>query len=193
MAVKKEISLLPESENPRSFLAKLFKWVTTTGRITIIITEFIVISVFISRFWLDRKNSDLSEIARQKQAILLSATPFETEFNNLQERLAYIKKFYSSQPKYGDQISSLIASTPTDLFYDRLTVNTDQDTNSTVVAASLIAYKEESIVSFITNLMLNPAINQVDITKIEKKEKENQYSVSLVLYFKNTSSTTSKT
>ena len=183
MAIKKELSLLPESENPRSFRARFFKWVTTTGRVTIVLTEFIVISVFISRFWLDRKNSDLSEIVRQKQAILESATPFETEFTKLQERLDYIKSFYSNQPEYDKQISSLISSTPTDLFYNQLSISMDEKTTTTVINASLTAYKEESIVSFITNLTLNSDINQVDVTKIEKKEKENQYLISIVLYF----------
>jgi len=184
MAIKKELSLLPESENPRSFGARFLKWITTTGRTTIVITELIVISVFISRFWLDRKNSDLSEVVRQKQAIIESATPFVTEFTGLQKRLSYIKNFYSNQPEYSQQISSLISSTPSDLFYNKISVFTDEKTEMTVVTTSLSAYKEESIVVFITNLMLNPDIDQVNITKIEKKEKENQYSVSLTLNFK---------
>ena len=187
MAIKKEISLLPESENPRSFSARFFKWITTTGRVTIVLTELIVISVFISRFWLDRKNSDLSENVRQKQAILESATPFETEFTKLQERLVYIKTFYSSQPKFDEQISSLIASTPKDLFYEKIAVSTDEKTKTTIIDATLAAYKEESIVSFITNLMLNPDIDQVNISKIEKKENENQYSVTITLNFKKAS------
>jgi hypothetical protein len=184
MATKKEISLLPESENPRSFGARFFKWITTTGRITIILTELIVISVFISRFWLDRKNSDLSEISRQKQAIIESVVPFEKEFTQLQQRLAYIKDFYSNQPKYSKQINSLVTSTPQDLFYDKLSVSKDKKTKLTSIDTSLIAYREESIVSFITNLILNPDIDQVNVNKIEKKEKENKYSISLTLFFK---------
>ena len=184
MAVKKELSLLPESENPRSFGARFFKWITSTGRVTIILTELIVISVFISRFWLDRKNSDLSEISRQKQAILESIVPFEKEFIQLQQRLSYIKNFYSNQPKYDNQINSLIVSTPEDLFYETLSVSQDEKSKATTINTSLIAYKEESIVSFITNLMLNPDIDQVNVNKIEKKEKENKYSVSITLFFK---------
>jgi hypothetical protein len=184
MAVKKEVSLLPESENPRSFLARFFKWVTTAGRATIIITELIVISAFISRFWLDRKNSDLSEISRQKQAILESVIPFETDFVKLQQRLTYIKDFYNNQPEYNKQIDSLIKSTPEDLFFERLSISKDEKSNLVTINTSLTAYKEESIVSFITNLMVNPDIDQVNVNKIEKKEKENQYSVSLTLLFK---------
>ncbi len=184
MAIKKEISLLPESQNPRSFGARFFKWITTTGRVAIILTELIVISVFISRFWLDRKNSDLSEISRQKQAIVESVVPFETEFTQLQQRLSYIKDFYSSQPKYSQQINSLITSTPQDLFYNKLSVSRDEKTKLITIDTSLIAYREESIVFFITNLMLNPDIDQVNVNKIEKREKENQYSISLTLFFK---------
>jgi len=192
MAIKKELSLLPESENPRSFGARFFKWLTSTGRTAIIVTELIVISVFISRFWLDRKNSDLSEVVRQKQAILESASPFITEFTGLQTRLSYIKDFYSNQPEYNQQINSLISSTPSDLFYKKISVSTDEKTKATIITTSLSAYKEESIVIFITNLMLNPDIDQVNITKIEKKEQESKYSISLTLNFKKVS-TTNKT
>ena len=184
MADKKEISLLPESENPRSFGSRFFKWVTTTGRVAIVLTELIVISVFISRFWLDRKNSDLSEVLRQKQSILESVIPFEQEFTGLQQRLSYIKDFYSNQPEYNNQIDSLIVSTPQTVFYEKLSISKDEQSKSTTINTSLIAYKEEDIVSFVTNLMLNPDIDQVNVNKIEKKEKENQYSISLTLLFK---------
>jgi len=184
MAGKKEISLLPESENPRSFGSRFFKWITTTGRVAIVLTELIVISVFISRFWLDRKNSDLSEVLRQKQSILENVIPFEEEFTGLQQRLSYIKDFYSKQPEYNNQIDSLITSTPQSVFYETLSISKDEDSKTTTINTSLIAYKEEDIVSFITNLMLNPDIDKVNVNKIEKKEKENQYSIFLTLFFK---------
>ena len=184
MASKKEISLLPESENPNSFGVRFFNWITTAGRAVIVITEFVVISAFVSRFWLDRKNSDLSEISRQKQAILESVIPFEADFTKLQQRLIYIKDFYNNQPEYSNQINSLINSTPEDLFFERLSISRDEKLKTVTINTSLIAYKEEVIVSFITNLMANPDIDQVNVDKIEKKERENQYSVSLTLLFK---------
>ena len=190
MAVKKEISLLPESENPNSIGVHFFNWVTTAGRGTIVITEFIVILAFISRFWLDRKNSDLSEISRQKQSILESVVPFESEFVKLQQRLAYIKDFYNNQPQYDKQINSLITSTPQDLFFEKLSISNNEQSKSITIDTSLVAYKEESIVSFITNLMLNPDIDQVNVNKIEKKEKESQYSISLTLFFKSAKANT---
>jgi hypothetical protein len=190
MAIKKEISLLPEAENPNSFSARLFKWLTTVGRWVIVVTELIVISAFISRFWLDRKNADLSEIIRQQQAILQSTQDFEAEFNSLQQRLKLIKDFYAKQPQYNQQIAVLIDSTPKDLIYDNLSIKHDSQLNQTTADASLLAFQESSIVNFITNLMLNPDIQSVNINQIEKKDKENNYSLFISVVFKNLPSKT---
>jgi Tfp pilus assembly protein PilN len=183
MAVKKEVSLLPNSENPNSFSSRLIKWSTTTGRVVIIFTELIVVCAFISRFWLDRKNTDLSETLRQKTAILQSTQAFESEFKQLQQKLSSIKGFYENQPKYDQQLASLIKSTPEEIYYKNINLSQDKKTSETLVTSSLTAYREDVIVNFITNLMVNPDIKQVDIKRIEKKSKENQYDVLISLVF----------
>jgi len=185
MAIKKELSLLPDTENPNSFSARVFKWLTTIGRSVIVITELIVVLAFLSRFWLDRKNSDLSEVVRQQQAILESTQNFENEFSSLQQRLIMIKNFYAKQPQYDQQIDLLVTSTPQDIIFNNLSVNYDPSTTQTKAIASLTAFKEDSIVNFITNLMVNPGIQSVDINQIEKKSKENNYSISISVVFKN--------
>jgi Tfp pilus assembly protein PilN len=183
MAVKKEVSLLPNSENPNSFSSRLIKWSTTTGRVVIIFTELIVVCAFISRFWLDRKNSDLSEILRQKTSILQNTQAFESEFKQLQQKLSSIKSFYANQPKYDQQLDSLIKSTPEEIYYKDINITQDEKTSETIINSNLIAYREDLIVNFITNLMVNPDIKQVDIKRIEKKSKENQYDVIISLVF----------
>ncbi len=183
MAVKKEVSLLPNSENPNSLSSRIIKWSTTSGRVIIIFTELIVVCAFISRFWLDRKNSDLSETLRQKTAILQSTQDFESQFKQLQQKLSSIKLFYSNQPKYDQQLTSLIKSTPEEIYYKDITLTQDEKTLQTIVNSNLVSYREDIIVNFITNLMVNPDIQQVDIKRIEKKPKENQYDVLVSLIF----------
>jgi len=184
MATKKEISLLPEAENPNSFSARIFKWLTTVGRWVIVVTELIVVGAFLSRFWLDRKNADLSEVIRQQEAILQSTQDFEIEFNSLQKRLKIISDFYEKQPQYKQQAYILVDSTPTDLIYNNITLNHDSKTNETTANASLIAFQEDSIVNFITNLMLNPDIASVNINQIKKEARENNYLISISVVFK---------
>lgn len=187
MANTKELSLLPKTENPNSFSAKALKWLTTIGRWVIVLTELIVIVAFISRFWLDRKNSDLSEIIRQQQAILASTRGFEEEFKSFQKRLVYVRNFYENQPSYDEKVDILVKSTPNDLTYKSITLNQDEKNSDIVVSASLIAFNEKSIIDFIKNLKLNSKIDSVNINNIEKKSNENNYSISVSVSFKNNS------
>jgi Tfp pilus assembly protein PilN len=181
MPAKKEISLLPEEENLDSFSARAINWLTNVGRYVIVFTELIVICAFLSRFWLDRINSDLSEVIRQQQAILDSTSSFKTEYSNLQQRLNVIKSFYQDQPEYQSKIQTISESTPLDITLTKLTL--DQNQSNVSASLSFSAYQEDSIVNFITNLIVNPNIATVDIQTIEKKTRENTYRVDLSLVF----------
>jgi len=183
MPAKKEISLLPEEENLDSLSARIVKWVTTAGRFIIVFTELIVICAFLSRFWLDRMNSDLSEVTRQQKAILESTQSFEKEYSLLQKKLTLIRNFYQAQPQYQTKIQSLARSTPSDITYKRLQVGRNPESGEIFATINIIAYQETSIIDFITNLVLNPQISSVDIKTIEKKPLDDKYTVSLSLTF----------
>jgi len=184
MPSKKEISLLPNEENNYNLFSRFLKWITTVGRIIIVFTELIVILAFLSRFWLDRKNSDLSEILRQQKAILTSTKDFENDYISLQQRLEYIKNFYQTQPKYIDNLNSLIQSLPTGIYFQVVNINHDQKTSKVTATVDLYSYQEDVIVDFITNLKLNPEISSLDVRKIEKKTKDSKYYLSIDLTFK---------
>lgn len=183
MPLKKEISFLPDSEDINSFSARFLNWLTTAGRSIIIFTELIVICAFISRFWLDRKNSDLSEVIRQRKAIIESTQDFEKEYTLFQQRLRYIQKFYDNQPNFPIKINSLIESTPPDIVFEKLTINQSNEGQDINASLSLTSNKESSIVDFITNLSVNPSIKSVNVESIEKKQKDSKYTVSISLTF----------
>lgn len=183
MVLKKEISFLPDSEDVNSFSSRFLNWLTTAGRFIIVFTELIVICAFISRFWLDRKNSDLSEIVRQRKAIIESTQDFQKEYNLLQNRLKYIQNFYDNQPDFPGKIDSLVASTPTDITFSKLTISQNTGTKDLNASFLLTSNKESSIVDFIANLSVNPDIKSVNVESIEKKQKETRYTVSISLVF----------
>jgi hypothetical protein len=183
MAIKKELSFLPDSENPNSFWARAIKWLTTVGRWVIVLTELVVVSAFISRFWLDRQNSDLSDTIRQQQSILESTQEFESQFKSFQQRLDFIDNFYQNDPQYVPKIISMINSTPDGLIYQNLSLKKNKDNNISA-SASLTAFNENSIIAFINNLTLNPDIKSIKINQIEKKQQENNYSIIVSVVFK---------
>jgi len=185
MPGKKELSLLPNEANQNTPLARLLRWLTTVGRFIIVFTELIVISAFLSRFWLDRKNSDLSEVLRQQKAILGSTADFEKEFSSLQTRLKFINTFFQKQPDYPGTIKSLVNTVPVGVFFQSFNLGQSEiDPSRLTSSLSLYTYQEDSIISFITNLTLNPDIDSVDVRRIEKKAKDNKYYVDISLTFK---------
>lgn len=177
MVSKRELSLLPDESNSHSFLARVIKYSTTIGRYIIVFTELIVISAFISRFWLDRQNSDISETLRQQKAIIESTAEFEKEYLALQSRLNFIDLHYQNQSKYVDNIKSIVSAISTDVFFQQLTINPK------TAQISLYSYQEDSLVNTIVNLSLSPVIKSIDIQKIEKKSKDSKYFVDLSLQF----------
>lgn len=184
MVVKKEISLLPDSENINSLSSRALHWTATVGRFIIVFTELIVIVAFLSRFWLDRKSADLSEVIRQQKAILDSTALFEKDFNIVQQKLQIIKDHYKSMPQYQQKLATLSESTPPDIIFESLSISKDTKINRVIAYATTYALKEDSIVDFLTNLTVNPDISTVDIQSIEKKSRENRYLINLNLVFK---------
>jgi len=184
MTEKGEISLLPNEENNRTFSARFLRWVTTVGRVVIVFTELIVIGAFLSRFWLDRKNSDLSETLRQQKAILASTQDFEDDYVSLQQRLKFIKDFYKSEPKYSVCLDSLIQSLPEGIYFQRINFKNNEKTSEISATIDAFSYQEDLIIDFIVNLKLNPDINSVNVQGIEKKSKDSKFYLILVITFK---------
>jgi len=180
-AAKKQVSLLPSQSNPQSPLNVAMDWLTNVGRVVIIFVELIVVSAFLSRFWLDRTNADLSEMLRQQNAILDSTKEFRLEFNTLKNRLKAIESLNKHKNITG-AINSLIKSTPPTIFYNNLNIDTTSDQLDTNL--SIVAYDNLTMVDFITNLILNPDIDNVTVTKVEKEAKSSYYSLSLSINFK---------
>lgn len=174
---KRELSLLPDKENPNSLVNRSLLWLTSVGRVVIIVTELIVVVAFMSRFWLDRQNSDLGETLRQQKAILDSTKEFEKEYLSLGQRINYIKNFYSTPDQLVPNLTAISQSIPNDVAITSIT--SSQINASPAFEISSFAYSQESIVNLIVNLSLNPQIKTVEIRRIEKKAKNNKFEVSL--------------
>lgn len=70
---------------------KFIRWALTYGKAVIVLTELVVVSLFISRFWLDARRADLAEAIETKFAIVESSAEFESRFRALVKRTASAK------------------------------------------------------------------------------------------------------
>src|SRR5688500_5727921 len=89
---KTAINLLSREGFEYTQLGKTLAWLLSAGRTIVIVTELVVITAFLSRFWLDKTLTDLSQANNSKKAQIEASQAFEQEFKNAQIRIASAKK-----------------------------------------------------------------------------------------------------
>lgn len=177
MPSKKEISLLVGAGSPNSLSDKIIFWISNVLRYIMVFTELIIIIIFLSRFKLDRENTDLSDRIRQQRSIIQVNANFEKEYTNLQKKIDLIGKLYKDQPDYYNKLISIIQNTPSDITFNSLALENKE--GKVIITLNVFAYQEEAIIDFINQLSLNKNIKSIEVTNIEKKARENKYNIML--------------
>ena len=183
---KGSANLLPESADPGSLANRIALWVTTVGRLVIVFTELVVIGAFLSRFSLDRKNSDLSEVIRQQKAILESTKEFEGEYVLLANRLMFIDKFYvEGRFDVARSLASIGKSTLPGVSFEQMSARTvgEGKNSQTVFDIDCFTYDEDLLVEYLTNLVRNPEVKSIEVKNISKEERESKYHLTMSVYW----------
>ncbi len=180
---KTSIELLPEKRfEEYPFAKKLTTWVTSVGRVIIIVTELVAFSVFIGRIKLDRELTDLTESLENQLVILENAGSFEKDFRDLQKRLEIIRDLRQKQIPASPNLSLLSTLFPPDVGLTELTLQ--PETNESCLSA-----KTTSATGFaqtIYNLKNSPQIEEIALTSGSYSSKDGTYNFSLVLKFTET-------
>jgi len=86
------INLIPQDAFMESIVGKFLVWSLSIGRYIVILTEFVVIMSFLSRFKLDRDLTDVNEAIERQKNVILSYGSLETDFTKVQSRINFIKQ-----------------------------------------------------------------------------------------------------
>ena len=155
----KLINLLPRDEFETSILGRILKWALSSFRVMVIITEIVVMSAFLSRFWLDARNSDLNEELEMGEVQVDAYEEVESEFRSIQKKLSIAKVLYN-EPKSTKALSDIAGTLPPDIFLSSVTLN---QTSLLIKAAS---FSESSIAQFVTNLEANKSFSDIELSQI---------------------------
>jgi Tfp pilus assembly protein PilN len=155
---KIQINLLPQEQFASSALGRILHWALTSFRVIVVLTEMMVMAAFLSRFWLDAKNSDLNEQISQKQAVILSAKEIEEKFRLDQERLAIYRQTLAA-PSLPAYVDTLVSCLPETVTLTSLALNQGQ------AEITGVAGNEAEISQFIANLKAKENISAVKITQ----------------------------
>jgi hypothetical protein len=155
----KLINLLPRDEFETSVLGRILKWALSSFRVMVIITEIVVMSAFLSRFWLDARNSDLNEELEMGEIQIGAYEEVELEFRDIQKKLSIVKLLYN-EPKPTKILSDVAQTLPPDIFLSSIILN---QTSLLIKAAS---FSESSIAQFVTNLEANKSFSDIESSQI---------------------------
>lgn len=163
MPKTKSINLLPQEEFDVSIVGRTLKWAMGTFRIIVIVTEMIVMTAFLSRFWLDAQNSDLTNSIKIKSAQIVAQEATEKEFRSLQSKLNIAKVIKAASP----------LSTKIDLITSKLPPGVNLTSLSVLENSAQVkgvSSSEIGVAQFVANLKAVPSFKSVDLGQINSSE-----------------------
>ena len=159
MPKPKNINLLPQEEFEASTLGRILKWGMGTFRIIVILTEMVVMTAFLSRFWLDAQNSDLNDTIKTQSAEIASQSDFEKEFRGLQTKLNIFKTISASN-RPSDIVNTITANVSGDITLSSISVSEKS------VTIQGVAGSEISIAQLVSNLKTVKSFKTVDLGNV---------------------------
>jgi Tfp pilus assembly protein PilN len=155
-----KINLLPQKGFSSTTTGRILAWILSTFRVIVIITEIIVMVAFLSRFWLDAQNTDLTEEIDQKKSILTNFIVFEREFRDTQKRSQLYKNFLTDRIQFTTYLDSIRSYMPNDVVLTTIAFSDKQ------ISIQGYSPSENSIEQFQVNLLstgLFPGLHPVEI------------------------------
>lgn len=167
---KSLINLLPQEEFDASIVGRILKWAMGTFRIIVIVTEMVVMAAFLSRFWLDAQNSDLTDAIKIKTAQIAAQSDLETQFRNLQNKLNVFKLLDQGKTPT-DRLEAIASKVPPDVTISTMSI---EDSETSVKGSST---SELGVAQFISNIKNDTNFKGVQIGSISSSEENQNLTV----------------
>jgi predicted nucleotidyltransferase len=174
----REINLVPKEGLESTTSGRVLLWILSTFRIILIITELVVIGAFISRFWLDAKNTDLTEEMSEKKSVITSLSEFEKDFKATQERLAIFNSYKANKGIITSNIDVFISYKPKGIYFK--SINAGLKTVSVTASSD----NEIEIQQYLANLKASGKYESVNISKINLSKNNTAFDFSLAVNIK---------
>lgn len=155
----KIINLLPGDDFQSTTFGRILKWALSSFRAMVIITELIVMSAFLSRFWLDSRNSDLNEQLNTGVAQIKAYQDVEQEFRLYQNQLNIAKSLYSNT-KNSELIQNITRVLPNELIVSSIQLTGDD------LQIKAVSFSEQSIAQFLVNLEGLKLLEKIELSQV---------------------------
>jgi hypothetical protein len=161
-----KVNLLPKDAFELSFLGKFLKWSLTAGRVIVVLTEFVVILAFASRFWFDKKLNDLREANSSKQTTILSYAETENKMREILVKQKAVDNFLEEGFQVNDGLDKLRLLLPSG------TVLSQVNFTPTGLGIAGISGSEQALAQTIGAMKSYHGVVGLEIKKIEFDQKK---------------------
>ncbi len=170
---KQQINLLPQEEFAGSTVGRILKWILSTFRMIVVITEVVVMGAFLSRFYLDARISDLNRQIKDQQTIITSFKDFEGVFRGTQQKIQIATSLIDSQKKVLSEITDITSLTPPDvILFSFSFIGSDASVRA-------LTPSEFSISQYIANLKGSEKFGKIELTQISTAETTGDLNFSI--------------
>ena len=174
-AAAPNINILSFKNQDQSSLGRFLTWSLRYGRIIIIVTEFLVIAAFISRFYFDRRLVDLNDQIDNRVARITATQAFEKEFLAFQTNVNTIGGLLDTRKNFANLLTSIMQAKPATLSINDITIQ-DKSIIFICSVASPVAVNE-----FLSSLTQSGKFSDIAIDDISSKDAILLMSVSATL------------
>lgn len=158
---KKAINLLPKDSFESSTLGIILDWALAFGKWAVIVTQLVVMVVFLWRFTLDRQLTDLRKQIEKESNIIASYKQLEEDFVLTQRKIDFAKPVLAKQVETEELLQLLQSLMPTDVWLEKLAIS-PTSISFTAYSASLNGFS-----GLLTSLQREPRFSSISIGKVE--------------------------
>lgn len=172
------INLLEPIAEPEDMWLKAYDWVTSIGRIILVVTEIIVVGVLIARFTYDGINNDLTEDINDIIETSLNSRESrdsERDFRRYMALFRDIEKVKDGQQKNSRRVSLILDTLPDTLYLESVSIQEDR------VSLMLSAQSFEDISAYTARL--NKQYSEVGVS-VSKDMGTDEQLISVSITFK---------
>ena len=175
---KRIINLLPNRDD--TLLNQFLSWSLSIGRLLVIITETLALSVFLFRFSLDMQIVDLHDKIKTESIIVNNFKDGELIYRNLQSTLALANQYDQSDDHTVTILKDII-----ELGRNKITFNTIKVTNDEITIEAQA--QSAGLFSVFTQAVKNyPDVIGISINRVQSKTSNSTVIVSMTAQLKNT-------
>ena len=172
------INLLPKDSFEFSTFGKALKWATTAGRVLVVMTEFVVLLAFASRFYFDKKLDDLGEVLVQKQAQIVAYADVETQIRKVLIKQQPVEVFQKSNLGFAAKVDGLTQILPAGTVLDSMTLDKDG------LALSGRAQSEFGFAQFVSGIKKMPNVSMINMKDTSFDQTTGGVKFSIQISFK---------